>query len=72
MLFFEQWKNPHIKEKSAVTGVIRINEHIKMDYYNQHFVKLECIWILHYSSLSSLKITQDFPQCLADFLSYYS
>lgn len=53
--------------KSAAIGVIKINEHIKSDHYNQHFVKLECICILCYSFLSPLKISQDFPQGLADF-----
>ena len=68
MLFFKSERTHTLK--SAVTGLIKINEHTKSDYYNQHFGKFELISILHYSLLSSLKITQDFLQGLADFLSY--
>lgn len=64
---FEQCKNPNIKEKCAVTGVIKINQYIKQDYYNHYFVKFECICILHYSFLSLQRLLRTFPRVWQTF-----
>lgn len=45
--FLNRERTHTVKNKSTVTGVIRINEHIQLDYYNQHFVKFGvCVHIM--------------------------